>query len=260
MKLGCCISSPAQLAQLESAGAGYCELPAARLMATDDGEFASLAAAYGASAVPPLAANVFLPGELKVTGPDTAPDRQDAYVEACTARLQRLGVRVLVFGSGKARDVPDGFDRGRALDQLADFMRRTAGVCGERGIRPVLEPLRRAESNVFNSVREGATFLREREIAGFFLLADLYHMNEEGEELGVVDECADLLAHVHVAGLGRRPPGPDDRDIEELFGHLRRAGYGGDCSIECSWGDFASEAGPSMDVLRESAARAGWDA
>jgi sugar phosphate isomerase/epimerase len=256
MRLGCCISKPDQVASLEAAAADYCEVPAARLMTGGDDEFDELAAAYAASSVPVKAANVFLPGELKVTGPAVSRERQDAYVEACAARLERLGVGVLVFGSGKARDVPDGFNREQALDQLEDFMRRAAATLGGHGIKPVLEPLRRAESNVFNSVGEGAAFLRERRIEGFFLLADLYHMNEEGEPLEVVQACADLLAHVHVAGLGRRAPAPDDRDIVALFGHLRRAGYRGNCSIECNWKDFPAEVGPSMDVLRKAAAAA----
>ena len=57
-------------------------------------------------------------------GPDVSLERQDAYMEACIGRLARLGVEVLVFGSGGARNIPDGFSRAQALDQLvADVTR-----------------------------------------------------------------------------------------------------------------------------------------
>src|SRR5262249_25937777 len=55
------------------------------------------------------AATLFLPATLKVTGPAIDRDRQHAYVEKAFDRLARLGVEVVVFGSGGARRVPDGF-------------------------------------------------------------------------------------------------------------------------------------------------------
>lgn len=251
MRYGCCISSPEQLAALAAAGAEYCEVPAANLTGLPDDEFDTLARAFTEGPVTSQAANVFLPADTVLTGPSADTAAQDRYVATCMRRMERLGVKVLVFGSGKARAIPEGFDRAAALDQLEDFMRRAAGCAGQHGVTLVLEPLRRKESNVFNSVREGAAFLRERRVDGFRLLADLYHMMEEGEDLDAVDESADLLSHAHVAdGSARRAPGQGDYDIAGFVSHLRAGGYTGDLSIECGWTDFNTEIGPAFDSLR----------
>lgn len=245
------MSDPARLGALVAAGAAYCEVPAARLAVLPDDEFEAVARAFTAGPVRSEAANVFLPGDVVLTGPDADPAAQDAYIAGCLARMERLGVRMVVFGSGKARAIPDGFDRARALDQLEDFMRRAAARAAGHGVTLVLEPLRSRESNVFNSVREGAAFLRERDVAGFRLLADLFHMMEEGEDMGAVDETADLLSHAHVAdGAARRAPGRGDYDIAGFLARLKAGGYGGDVSIECGWGDFDAEVGLALAALR----------
>lgn len=256
MRFGCCIGNPEQLPALERAGAEYCEVPASRLAGLDDDGFGAWVAALENSPVPARAANGFLPGHIRLTGPEPTPiAEQDAYVAGCVDRLRRLGVERLVFGSGTARAVPDGFDRERAMEQLAAFMRRASAASSERGITLVLEPLRRAETNIFNSVAEAGRFLRERSCGSTRLLADLFHMMEEGEPMTVLEESRDLLSHVHVAdGHARRAPGTQDYDFDSFFRHLDAAGYEGRCSIECGWGDFDTEVGPGLEVIRRSAA------
>jgi sugar phosphate isomerase/epimerase len=258
MRLGCCISGGDQLAALERAGAEYCELPVARALMESDEAFEQLAARLDGSPVPALACNVFLPGGLKVVGPDVDAGALGRYVETALARMERVGARVLVVGSGTARTVPDGFDRERALAQfeslLGDVARRGAG----HGVTVVLEPLRPAETNLLNTVAESAAFLAERDAGPARLLADLYHMREQSESLDVLAAVVDRLAHVHVAGVGRGRPGPDAEDLEPFLRELCRAGYRGDCSIECGWKDFAAEAPLGLEHLRLAAGHAGW--
>lgn len=260
MRLGCCISTEDQLAVLERAGADYCELPVARAIvpAENGAAFERLAGRLADSAVPARACNVFLPGDLRVVGPDVDAERLDRYVAEALARMVRLGVGVLVIGSGGARNVPDGFERGRALDQFERLLRDVSVRAGERGVTVVLEPLRPQETNLLNTVAESADFLRARDVGPARLLADLYHMREQDEPLSSLAEAADLLAHVHVAGVGRAAPGPDAADLEPFLRELHDVGYPGDCSIECRWEDFASQAPAAMDHLRAAARRAGW--
>jgi sugar phosphate isomerase/epimerase len=74
---------------------------------------------------------------------------------------------------------------------------------------------------------------------------------EEGEDLGAIDDAADLLSHAHVAdGTARRAPGRGDYDIAAFISHLDAGGYGGDVSIECGWDDFDAEVGPALATLR----------
>src|SRR6185503_11391755 len=72
------------------------------------------------------AANNFVPATIRLTGPDIKPDEQMAHVRKAVSRLSKLGVEVIVFGSGGARKVPDGFAKEEAFKQLVDFGRRAA--------------------------------------------------------------------------------------------------------------------------------------
>jgi len=258
MRLGCCIAGQDQLAPL-GGQADYCELPVARALMQSDAAFEALAARLEDSPVPARACNVFLPAHLKVVGPAIDGAALRAYVEAALDRMRRIGARVLVVGSAGARDVPEGFDRERALDQFAGFLRDVAERGAGRGVTVVLEPLRPQETNLLNTVAESASFLRERDTGRARLLADLYHMREQGEPMDSLAACADLLEHVHVAGVERGRPAPDTADLEPFLRALRGAGYAGDCSIECRWTDFAAEAPGALQHLRAVARQAGWE-
>jgi sugar phosphate isomerase/epimerase len=253
MRIGCCISDAMQLPVLQAAGADQCELQVVRLAAASDSDFEHLTHALSESAVQAHACNVLLPGELALVGPAVDEARIAAYLERAMRRLERLGVRVVVVGSGRSRTAPVGFDNRRALDQFDSFLRMAATIAGGHGVVLALEPLRSAETNLINRVAEGQAFLRERGLDEVRLLADLYHMREEGEPLRVVAGCSDLLAHVHVAGAGRRPPSPADDDLPEFLALLRAAGYDAGCSVECRWSDFASEAPAALAHLRRLA-------
>src|SRR5215472_2068249 len=249
MRLGCCISGDDQLAPLVGC-ADYCELPVAKaLMESDDG-FERLAGHLAAGPVPARACNVFLPATLKVVGPAVDAGALDGYVATALARMERLGAGVLVVGSGGARTVPDGFDHERALEQFAGFLRDVAVRAADHGVTVVLEPLRPAETNLLNTVSESAAFLRERDMGPARLLADLYHIREQGEAMDVLGDAADLLAHTHVAGVGRGGPAPDAEDLEPFLRALHDAGYAGDCSIECNWKNFAAEAPAALAHTR----------
>jgi len=161
---------------------------------------------------------------------------------------------MLVVGSGAARTVPDGFDMARAREQFAGFLRRVAEEAAGHGVTVVLEPLRPAETNLLNTVAESGAFLREHDTGPARLLADLYHMREQGESMEALGD--DLLAHVHVAGVGRGAPASDAADIEPFLRALCQAGFAGDCSIECNWKDFAAEAPGALAYTRSVARRA----
>ena len=248
MRVGCCVSDRSRLDAADRGGADYAEVPVASwVMAGGD--------ALDGPALPALAANVFLPSDLRLLGPSTDAARLDAYVREAMDRLAHLGVRTLVFGSGEARAIPAEMSRAAALDGLERFLRAAGGRARDAGITLVLEPLRSAETNVWTSVREAGRFLRDRDVPGVRLLADLFHMREEGEGMDAIAEFGDLLAHAHVAGPDRRPP-RDDAELRAFLGALEAAGYAGDCSIECRWNEFAAEVGPAVDAVWAAAGSA----
>src|SRR3982751_5896452 len=62
------------------------------------------------SALPVIAANVLVPPVLKITGPKASIDRLRPYMSTVMGRSSGIGIKTLVFGSGGARNVPDGFE------------------------------------------------------------------------------------------------------------------------------------------------------
>jgi sugar phosphate isomerase/epimerase len=259
MEIGCCVSMD-RMAALEQAGADYCELAIAPtvMAGVDERAFAGVLDRVASYRLKPRAFNVFLPAELPVVGAAVDLDGLDRYVPVAFDRVRRLGGKLVVFGSGRARSIPADVGRDVALDQLADVLRWTSSLAGEHGITLALEPLRRTESNVFNSLGESAAFIYQRGLADVRLVADLFHMMEEDEPLTAVKDHRRLIAHAHIADRDRRPPGLGDYPLAEFFRELRESGYAGDCSIECTWTDFAGQIAACLAHTRQAAQAAGW--
>jgi sugar phosphate isomerase/epimerase len=251
--LGCCTSKVDNAQAAVRSGADFIEVGLAGIMAMSDDDFAAWADQLDAAGVRVHASNGFMPGDIKVVGPDVDQARVDGYVTRGADRLQRLGVRVAVFGSSGSRQIPEGFDPRTAREQLAAFLGRAAGILGERGITLALEPLCAAESNLVNTVGDGLKLIREL-CPEVRVLADFFHMTQEREGFDVLEEAGDLLAHVHVSTTGRRGVTDVDADAAAFVRRLAETGYRGGCSLECGWDDFPAEIGASIGALRQWAA------
>lgn len=257
MKVGCCAAG-GELGVLEGCGAlDYVELPVATALMGD--RFHAVEADLRSSPLDAYAVNVFLPSTLKVVGPDASPRELGDYAATALDRARRLGVALLVFGSGPSRMVPDGFSRSEAMDQFESAVRTVHGEASKHGVKIALEPLHSEETNLLNTVSEMTEFIRERRLDGVRLVADLWHMECERESLDSLDEASDLVAHAHVAAAGRRAPGQASDGIEPFLRRLHEAGYAGACSIECSWTDLARELPGAVARVRDAAAAAGFN-
>lgn len=191
--------------------------------------------------LPVEAMNLFL-RDLVLVGPTPSPvEKIRSYVDTATHRAAQLGVSVIVFGSAGARKIPDGFSRTVAEAQLEQFLLLCANSAESAGIVIAIEPLCKRESNFVNLVGEGAEWVRRINRPGIGLLADTYHMEVEGEPISVLQECADLLVHVHTADTGRKAPGTGHYDHANLLDTLNGIGYKGRLSIECEWDDMSLE-------------------
>ncbi len=260
LAIGCCAGAP-DLALIDrTPGLDFIELPVAQTLMGSTEDFEHLVAQLQRSTLIARAANVFLPATLKVVGPEARPDQLSAYASSALERACRLGISLLVFGSGASRFVPTGFSHEHALEQFEDAVRIVGEQASARGVTLAVEPLHSAETNLLNSVGEAAAFLRQRSLDGVRLVADLWHMECEGEELAALDDLGDVIAHAHVAAAERRAPGQATDRIEEFLMRLRHAGFGGVCSIECRWLDLPAELPAAVARVRHAATAAGWSA
>jgi sugar phosphate isomerase/epimerase len=203
--------------------------------------------------LPIEAFNIFLPADLAITGPRRASESELAvYAQRHLSRAHAVGAEVVVLGSGRSRTYPDGYPRHSAERELLAFLTSAGRIAHDLGLVVALEPLRRAESNLVNSVEEAVALVAQADCDAIQVLADLFHMEEEHEPLENVLRHADRLAHVHVADTGRFAPGTGTFPLRPFAALLREAGYRGRVSVECNWRDLASEGADAVRFLRST--------
>jgi sugar phosphate isomerase/epimerase len=235
-----------------AAGFDYVELGTSEIVGLSDDEYEKAVTHVKQIGLPVPVTNLFLPAALKVTGPQTDPDQQMAYVKRAFARLSRLGTEIVVFGSGGARRVPEGFPKEDAFKQLVEFGRRIAPEARAHGITVAIEPLRREETNIINSAAEGLELVKAINDPNFQLMVDFYHLASEKEDPEIIVRAREHIRHLHMANPQGRvfPLKWDEYDYAPFFASLRKIGYEKRISVEASARDFSNEAPQSIALLR----------
>jgi D-psicose/D-tagatose/L-ribulose 3-epimerase len=235
-------------------GFDYVELSTTEIANLSDGDFDRAAANLSTIGLPTPAANLFLPATLKVTGPAANADEQMAYVTKAFARLARLGVQIVVFGSGGARRVPEGFSQDDAFRQLVDFGKRVGPLARARGITVAVEPLRHEETNIINSAAEGLRLVEAVDDPGFQLMVDFFHLASEHEDPGIIVRARAHLRHLHMANPEGRvfPLAAGEYAYEPFFSALRAIGYDQRISVEASTKDLQADAPRAIALLRRA--------
>jgi sugar phosphate isomerase/epimerase len=249
MKLGWC--GPIENAPIiANAGLDFIEVPLAPLGLEERASFAAAKRAVAASPLPTLAFNLFLPSDMRVVGPEVDRDRVKSYLSRAAELLAYAQSKIVVYGSGRARNVPEGFDRAKAEAQFIDSLHWSAEALKGSGTTLVIEPLNRKESNIVNSVREGVRFAKALNRPEIRVLADFYHMDEENEPLSEVATHMEWLSHIHLADTGRFNPGTGSYDYDTFFGYLKTANYRGMLSAECTVKHPEADMRQSLAFLR----------
>lgn len=233
MKFGaCCDFSKVSL--LEKIGFDYIEANVTVVASMDEDKFEETARMLDGAKIKCEAACCLFPGDLKVTGPEADMAKIEAYLDGAFARLERLGVKSVVFGSGGARRVPDGFDRAKAWHQLVCVGRLLADKADKHGITMVMEHLNKGETNIVNCQQEALDLTLDIDRPSFRVLTDFYHVWLENDTREDIAACKGLLEHCHVVNpVGRVGMKLGDGiPYENFFGGLADCGYRGRISYE----------------------------
>ena len=232
-------------------GADYVEPPiVGNVVIEVDGRWVANPAFRTPAPAPQFA--VLFPGTFELSRPGADLDAVASYLETAlstVAVFAEPGARV-VFGSGAARRVPEdvSFAAGRARFAEVFGIAREAGR--SHGLEVVLEPLHKGETNLINSLAEGAVFLDEFGFDDSRMVADLFHIVLEAEPLEVLRRLGPRIGHAHVADTGRLAPGTGDWPIAEFVEALHAAGDTGNLTVECHFDDFATELTAAFAFLR----------
>ncbi len=251
MKFGFCVGGDTERVKIAKAvGADYVET-GFEVLARDDGsEYDAFRAALEQSEIKCESANCFIPGRLKLTGETVDGDAIRRYVDRGMRRGADLGLKTVVFGSGGARCVPDGFPFDRAFRQLVCFLQEIAGpVAQTYGINVVVEPL--CDCNIIQTAKEGAMLAAAADRPNVFSLVDLFHMAKMADRVENIRVLKGMIQHAHIAEPSKRvyPKAVGEYDYKAFIDALEYAGCPR-CSVEAGSSDFAVDAPAAMKVLR----------
>lgn len=214
-------------------GYDYAELPLISLEDMEESGMIQLSAWFSS----PVMCNLF-PSRLSLY---SAKKHAVDYLSSMLPRASRLGVRHIVFGSGKARAYPEGMQYEEAYDALVSLIRSTiAPMAGNNGITVLIEPLSYGECNIINTVREGYKLVQDVSHPAFSLMADIFHMMDNGEDPEILREVSPYIKHVHIAEKNRTLPSDGFSEyVSSALSILKAQGYDGTISYETSDGDKA---------------------
>jgi len=239
---------------LRDLGFDYIELSLAQIAALSEADYKNLGQRVQQSGIKSEACNNFFPPSLRLTGPEVDLDKIMAYAIPAMERAANLGVKIIVFGSGPAKNVPPGFSMNSAWLQLVELLRVISVPAKKLGLTVAIEPLRRQECNIVNTAAEGLSLVRSVDTEQVKLLVDFYHLSAEGESCQILKDARDQICHIHLAKPeSRRFPNQTDFAIfQEFFETLKEISYQDRISIEAYSQDFRNEAASSLHFLHSS--------
>lgn len=204
------------------------------------------------------AANCFFPGDMKITGENIDYDTITTYLEKGFKRAYELGIKVVVLGSGIARNIPDGYTYDNAVRDIINVVKNYISPIAEKyGIDFVFEPLCKAESNIINTIKEGAMLASAIGCANVGTLGDLYHMHVEGDTYDDMREIKGIFRHAHISNPVSPDPdkkrcymkSADEFDYEGFFKTLKEIG----CervSIEADTDDYYADVVEAAKIMK----------
>lgn len=257
MKIGVCcgmdkVTIPAEI------GYDYVELNFSALTRADENTYKDFLSLIREKNIKCEAANCFFPGELKITGSNIEYDRITQYLKTGFARAYDVGIKIVVMGSGGARSLAEGYPYKDGIKDIINVVKNyVAPIAAEYGINFVFEPLCKAESNVINTIKEGAMLASAIDMPNVGTLGDIYHMYVEGDTYDDVRELKGILRHAHISN-----PVSDNPEHKRIYmknasefdykGFIDALEYAG-CqrvSIEASTDNFKEDAEKAFEVLK----------
>lgn len=251
MRFGICVDI-SRIKEVEALGFDYAEGKLNAVASLPEEEFESLLELCSSSSIRVEAFSLLFPKNMKLLGEDAVTKEElSSYLDKAFSCMKAFGADIAVFGSGKSRFVPPSMrwqDAYRSLVGITGFIGEKAS---EYGITVAIEPLNRDETNLINSLAEGAALMVDVDMGSISLLADLYHMRKEGEPMERIS-LTSPLAHAHIAVLENRGyPVEKSQEVASFIKALKDASYDGRISIEGKSDDWQRDSLKSLLVLRE---------
>jgi D-psicose/D-tagatose/L-ribulose 3-epimerase len=251
VEIGVC-GSIENFEKAEKYGFDYYEPAVAAVAALSDQDFSNFSKRVLASRLRCKRFNSFI-RTLLVVGPKVDKDALTAYMNSALDRCRELGASIIVWGSAGSRNVPEGYSRDQAWEQMKTFLHYAGDIAGSRNLIVAIEPLRKQESNIINTGAEALRLVHEVNHPHVKMIIDYYHLRVEKEDPDILRQGREHIVHLHFANpTGRRWPHSEDEDpvYRRFFETVKQVDYRGGLSIE-GQGTFEADATASLDFFKK---------
>jgi len=254
MRYGNCIShkNTKYIKTLKHIGFDYVETALAPLYYAGQPELSDFFDALGENNIKCEAVNNLFPGDVALTGEKADFGKVESYVSEVFEKTKNLGFKIVVFGSGAARRVPDGFPKERAIGQIIGVINHYLIPAAEKyDFTVAIEELHKGVNNIINTLDEAEYIAEQVNHPRVKIVADLCHIALENTDINAVKKLCgkNLIAHCHISNPYNNyfyPHESDSIECLKLYGSffcaLQSGGYGGRMSIEAVCGGLASGA------------------
>ncbi len=200
---------------------------------------------------------VFIPGEMPLVGDHANHEEVIKYAAIAFQRAQLIGATTIVLGSGRARKIPDGFEKAKAKEQFVSICALMASLAAKSNLTIAVEQLNQSETNFINTLQEAAEIVEAVQHPNLKMMCDIYHALRENDAASEIIKYKQHLVHCHIAEKNERtPPGTKGDDFTPYFKALKKINYSGGISLECRWSNLEAEIVKAVAVVKEQYANA----
>jgi sugar phosphate isomerase/epimerase len=181
---------------------------------------------------------------LHLAHPDTAVRAEtSAYLRELVDFCADLGGRIVVFGSPKQRNIPDGVTPREALEWATGAFREPVRRAENRGVTICFEPLAATETNFINTAAEAIQFVQQFSSPHFKIILDVKAMCAEPKPIPqIIRDSWPHFAYFHANDKNLKGPGFGQVDFKPIAAALKESGYDGFVSVEV----FNYDEGPEV--------------
>ena len=241
------------LERIKAAGFDFVEFPLMMIDTLSDEDFEILLTELERIGLACDCSCNYFPGRIRVTGPSANKKEIDGYLDHAMGRAARMGVRKIVFGSNNSRNLPEGEPMEQGYDELCGMILDSViPYCRKYGITVVMEPIRRQSCNFVITLKEGKYVCDRVNKPEIMLMADLMHMNYNGEDPRDIVACYPYLRHVHVCNWDRAlPENGFDEHLQTCLDVLKSLGYDRTISFESRDGTSPESLSKALALLKK---------
>ncbi|NLH17161.1 MAG: TIM barrel protein [Phycisphaerae bacterium] len=200
------------------------------------------------------------PKDLHFTTPDvTVREKTVAYVNLLIDFCGDMGGKAMIFGSPKQRGT-QGNTIPEAKKIFSDGLARVADHAQKRGVRILIEPLDKTQTDVVNTTAEAVEIVTAINHPAIQTMFDFHNTKDETDDfVTLLKKYRKFIQHVHVMEMDGKHLGTGNavNDYVAAFQYLKNAAYDEWVSLEVF--DFSpggkTIAEESMKVLKQIEAK-----